>query len=272
MNLFEPNRSGVLVEGCAGMAALSWHLFGMVPPVSYKGGKRSYAADIAAALGLRAPERIVLVEASWHVACALRVCWSAELRALSAERYAEWAEDEAAQRERWTAMLGNWPADEVEAGIQWLWMRPRTVAMREPHVTTTVASNYCSRDRLVPPRPRRGLDFPRRPLLQATPDVSVQVVHGSIVDVAPIPGATIYLDPPYVGTCGYAADLTLGDLLAVVERWRAAGCVVGASEQAGVGEPDEVFEPRRRGPGSRNMAGTPERLSIWRPVREDVPR
>lgn len=247
------------------MAALTWCSHDMVPPVKYKGGKRSYAADIARHLGVWRPAEALLVEASWHVACALRVAWDPELRAMAAARYEAWAEPEEAQRERWSAMLGDWPADPVEAGIQWLWMRPRTVPMREPHVTRARG------DWLRRVDSRGGssytLDAPGPALSRPLPDMRVTVLHADVRDVEPVPGAVLYLDPPYLGTTGYAADLPRDGVIATAARWRDAGCVVGVSETEPMPGAAEVHDLRHR--GARARAGiaalTPERLTVLRP-------
>jgi hypothetical protein len=44
------------------------------------------------------------------------------------------------------------------------------------------------------------------------------------------PGTICYMDPPYVGTTGYASDLPRADVVALARRWAAAGAVVCISE------------------------------------------
>jgi hypothetical protein len=44
------------------------------------------------------------------------------------------------------------------------------------------------------------------------------------------PGTVAYMDPPYVGTTGYASDLPRADVVALARRWAAAGAVVAISE------------------------------------------
>jgi hypothetical protein len=44
------------------------------------------------------------------------------------------------------------------------------------------------------------------------------------------PGTVCYMDPPYVGTTGYASDLPRADVVALARRWAAAGAVVCISE------------------------------------------
>jgi hypothetical protein len=44
------------------------------------------------------------------------------------------------------------------------------------------------------------------------------------------PGTVAYMDPPYVGTTGYASDLPRADVVALAQRWAAAGATVCISE------------------------------------------
>ena len=44
------------------------------------------------------------------------------------------------------------------------------------------------------------------------------------------PGTVCYMDPPYLGTTPYAADLPRADVVALARRWAAAGAVVVISE------------------------------------------
>jgi hypothetical protein len=44
------------------------------------------------------------------------------------------------------------------------------------------------------------------------------------------PGTVAYMDPPYQGTTGYAADLGRAEVVALARRWDAAGAVVCISE------------------------------------------
>jgi len=54
------------------------------------------------------------------------------------------------------------------------------------------------------------------------------------------PGTVAYMDPPYVGTTGYAADLPRAEVVALARRWAAAGAVVCVSEAEAI--PDLVAE------------------------------
>lgn len=55
--------------------------------------------------------------------------------------------------------------------------------------------------------------------------------RGCALEVEPIPGSLLYLDPPYAGTTGYGPhDLTRDQVLEIAGRWRDAGCRVAISE------------------------------------------
>ncbi len=54
------------------------------------------------------------------------------------------------------------------------------------------------------------------------------------------PGTMVYMDPPYVGTTGYASDLPRADVVALARRWAAAGATVCISEAEAI--PDLVVE------------------------------
>ncbi len=58
----------------------------------------------------------------------------------------------------------------------------------------------------------------------------VEVVHGDVRKVRPIPGARVYFDPPYLGCPRYAMTLPRVDVLSVARRWSDAGCRVLVSE------------------------------------------
>ena len=261
-------RTPVLVEGCAGMAAVSWAAFGMTPPVSYQGGKRGYAADILRHLRIWRPERIVLVETDPWVAAALRCAWSAPDRARAVAICRESAEPEERQRARWNALreamqAGRLAPDSPDAGAIWLWMRPRTVPFVQPHEAR--ASDWMPRAHPRDGSSQWAIGAPATSLARPLPPCRVEVRCASIADQAPIPGAILYLDPPYQGTTGYAdgATLTRAEVLAAAGRWRDAGCAVGVSEAEPLSGHARALTKRGR---VRSFGSTAEHLSIWSPA------
>jgi hypothetical protein len=61
-------------------------------------------------------------------------------------------------------------------------------------------------------------------------DTSTATISYGSDDVKLPPDVVVYIDPSYVGTTGYAADLPRADVVALARRWAAAGAVVAISE------------------------------------------
>jgi hypothetical protein len=80
--------------------------------------------------------------------------------------------------------------------------------------------------------------------LEALPVPLPAIIHpdARAVDPGPAlpPGTVAYMDPPYVGTTGYASDLPRAEVVALARRWAAAGAVVCISEAEAI--PDLVAE------------------------------
>jgi hypothetical protein len=76
--------------------------------------------------------------------------------------------------------------------------------------------------------------------LEALPVPLPALIHpdARAVDPGPAlpPGTVAYMDPPYVGTTGYAADLPRAEVVALARRWAAAGAVVCISEAEAIPE------------------------------------
>jgi hypothetical protein len=76
--------------------------------------------------------------------------------------------------------------------------------------------------------------------LEALPVPLPALIHpdARTVDPGPAlpPGTVAYMDPPYVGTTGYAADLPRAEVVALARRWAAAGAVVCISEAEAIPE------------------------------------
>lgn len=264
-----------LVEGCAGSAALSLHLLGGKPPVHYQGGKRGYVEAITDELGL-APglvDRFVLIEPGpWGVAWALWRDRSALRETIA--RVRGWERVDPARLWRDLARLPV-PADLVERVARWavlqLWSwgaKPiverggrwgthgfnRSNAYRAEFNARAAARGH---DTTRWAKRSRRLDW-LADGLAALPDLSrVEVVQTWIQDYAPIPGALLYLDPPYHRTTiDYAHDLPRPKVAAVARAWHRAGCAVAVSEQSAIDELDgwgAVKLPRERGFGRQNF-------------------
>ena len=250
-------RDGTFVELYAGMAAVTWSLAGGVPPVCYMGGKRRQAADILRLMALAPGDvrRVVLVEADPTVAAVLRFLFGprdAHRRAIAAWQTLALAGADA-QHDMFTAFVDEGFADLPEhlAATRWLWMRNRTLPQVQPQ--SACASSWKGQ-RGGGTRTHWGLDNPSQGLarLAALP-WPVDVVCAKASEVAPIPGAVAYLDPPYVGTNGYAVapDEAVEN---VAERWCSAGADAYVSEGRPVpgGTPYPIAgRDTDRGPGNQ---------------------
>ena len=73
---------------------------------------------------------------------------------------------------------------------------------------------------------RLSVDHAALPTLPATIAPDAREVHPPALP----PGTIAYVDPPYVGTTGYASDLPRSEVVALARRWHAAGAVVCISE------------------------------------------
>lgn len=92
--------------------------------------------------------------------------------------------------------------------------------------------------------------------------VERDVRHGDAAELEPVPGALVYLDPPYQGATGYGWDCPRKQVLDLAKRWATAGAVVAVSEAVPLELPGWHHLDLTR-PG-----GKPEWLTISRaPVR-----
>jgi len=70
-------------------------------------------------------------------------------------------------------------------------------------------------------------------------EVQAALIHPDARTVDPPalpPGTVAYMDPPYVGTTGYADDLPRAEVVALARRWAAAGATVAISEAEPIAE------------------------------------
>ena len=259
--------SGTLVELCAGTASVSlWALARCSPLTGYMGSKRRWAPALVQALGVDRPSRVVLVDAGpwgdvWSV---LRVH---DHRWRVAAQLDAWAGQDVAAL--WERLVVEPPPTDTPAWriAQFLWLQARAAGCipvwwsvehgrwRSPTgaVDPERSMDLARRTTGLPDRVgratskgiapsvagRRGFGSGRRTAaliasrvraLDALPWGRIEVVHGDLRNVEPIPGATVYLDPPYVGCPRYAALCPRADVLRVARRWADAGCRVAVSE------------------------------------------
>lgn len=231
-----------LVELCAGSAAVSLrYLFGRArPPLAYQGGKRGYADQILAAMGLRPGQgrdaEIVLCEPGpWGEAWDL---WRTPAgRADTIERLRAWADED--PRALWERLRSApVPADAAERVATWAVLQFWNFARMPVTVAATwgVQGLNATEAYRREMRPETGSRDVRLPImiadLAALPDLSrLTVFRCDAADVPPLPGAVCYIDPPYAGTtCAYGHGLERSRVVEIAERWRAAGAHVFVSE------------------------------------------
>lgn len=262
-----------LVELCAGSAALSLRLLsGCRPLAPYSGGKGRWANRIASQMALGAPERCVLVDPG---------PWGAVWRDLHAHRAQvqarldEWAAVQIQPHYGPRQIFDRIKAEPVpdDPGeriarfllLQTLSFRSKPVGVRDGRWVCDVYSKTHGEGLAL--SGGWGEVKPQLPKLARTLRNLRRLdrIEGHqclAQDIEPIPGAVVYLDPPYAGTTGYGPDdLTREQVLALAARWRAAGCRVAISEA----EPIPGYRAIRLGDQARSsgLSGTGEGRVEW---------
>lgn len=238
----------ILVELCAGTASVSlWAMARCSPLTGYMGSKRRWASALVQALEVDRPDRVVLVDAGpwgdvwsvlqsheqrWRVAAQLDAWVGQDLPAL------------------WARLVVEPPPDAQPAWrvAQFLWLQARaagTIPVWWSHETQRWESPTGSRTEAAHARRGsaytaggrgcRGVQTPatiasRVRALDVLPWDRIEVVHGDARYVEPVRGATVYLDPPYVGCPRYAALFPRAHVVEHACRWVDAGARVAISE------------------------------------------
>ena len=237
-----------MVELCCGTAVVSLFALGgasrAAQPglVGYMGGKRRWAGDIAALLGAgdQRPDHVLLVDAGpWGDV------WSTLAsplgRAATAGHLTGWAGMDPS--DLWSDLVSRPPALSPSLrAAQYLWIQARSasgIPVWWDHTRCrweAPSSSRASRRACQKQRGRGGILDPRtvaqRIMALDTLDWGrVEVIHGDARDIAPIPGASLYIDPPYDGAPRYASVLPRDAVVSLIGRWSAAGCRVLVSER-----------------------------------------
>ena len=234
-------RVPVFVELCAGTAALSLRLARSKarPPVSRMGAKTGYADAILARMGLQAgqgADGYLWCEPDAGVRLLLHAYTDRRLARAAAEVVRGWAEDE--PRALWERLRAEGPVKAPE---------PREVARecllhRWSFSERGPAAGYggpgtpggmmgARRDEALGcQRPAERLDD-----LPGLPGCIVP--DATEVEPERLPaGSWVYIDPPYVGTTGYAHDLPRAEVVRLARLWRDAGAHVAISEAEPIAE------------------------------------
>ena len=223
----------LFVELCAGTAALSLALHGgrhARPPVSRMGSKAGYASVILATLGLRPGQgaaRYLWCEPDDGCRLMLIAYTDAALRREAAAVTRGWSDEE--PRALWTRLRdegpvrgcpATWAGGEVDPRevARWAWLAVKSYRQGDPDSGGPV-DWYSSPDGTAD-------------TLDTIPSLCATITDDArTVKPAQLPPGTIaYMDPPYIGTTGYAADLPRADVVGLARRWSDAGAWVVISE------------------------------------------
>lgn len=279
----------ILVELCAGSAAVSlrWLRSGAKPPLAWQGGKRGYADAILRAMGQQPGagrgHDVVLVEPGpWGEAWEL---WRTEAgRLLTIDRLRAWQDED--PRTLWDRLRRAPVPGDVEERVAvwavlqyWKFGRFPVRPKGEEWVMEggfNAADAYNVQYRAGRPEDHNAIsEASLRSLvvsLSHLPDLTrLTVLRCRAEDVAPIPGALVYIDPPYRGTtCAYGHDLP--DVEALALRWRASGCAVTVSESKPLALPGWHAHrlPRSSGFGRTWSKQQEEWLTMSRPAAGQI--
>lgn len=238
----------VLVELCAGSAAVSLRALGQKTPLRWLGGKQGYADQILQAMFL-APgdgqvEEVVLAEPGpWADAWEL---WRAEG---GLETTIEWltAWQGIDPRELWETLVASHPGELTHRVAAWAvlmywgWGAKPVRAVGEKWKGHSFDHAGVYRRDIANAKRAQGLKYDTAPnmtldrLAAKLQALDLQRLHPTIYrdafDVPVIPGAVAYIDPPYQGTtCAYGHELPRERVVELAERWAAGGAIVYVSE------------------------------------------
>ena len=220
----------LFVELCAGTAAVSLMLHGgrhARPPVPRMGSKRKYAHAILECVGLRpgqGAERYLWCEPDDGCRAMLGAYTDRRILDAAVAIMRGWADED--PRELWYRLQAEGPVKGADGPEVARWIQRAVWSYVQGDVRTGFFG------------PDRG----RWPVTTATatatalsrvPDIPAATVAPDARKVDPprIPDGTIaYIDPPYVGTTGYADALPRTEVVALARRWADAGAWVVVSE------------------------------------------
>lgn len=223
-------RIPLLVELCAGTAALSLRLeqAGARPPVSRMGAKTGYADAILALIGLEPgdkAERYLWCEPDAGVRLLLEAYRSASLAAEAAAIIRGWAHEE--PRALWDRLRAEGPPRCPEAREVARWLNSEAWGNLGRYMGPDRPSS-CHPPGWVASITSQGLAERADGLGGLPADITED---GRTLEPPPLPsGAVCFIDPPYIGTTGYGHDLSRADVVAMAQRWAAAGATVLVSE------------------------------------------
>jgi hypothetical protein len=262
------------IELTCGGAAVSISLLGgerARPLVGWRGSKAKYAPAILDALGL-APgmgaESVHLNDAGgWGNA------WKTLTRPDLADRVADtldrWAGSD--QEEVWRLATAGDDWVNGEDSARWLVGIYHNFLNRPPNRSGTTTTGFRSDAGNGKPADLGSVALLVRQTSRFFPEVTHASRHGAM-DV-PVPacaeGWVVYIDPPYVGTMGYADDLSRSDVIKVARRWVQVGATVGVSEGVPLLQLGRGWTPVRitgvRSSRTQSSKSAEEWVTVYRP-------
>lgn len=224
----------LFVELCAGTAALSLRLARSKarPPVSRMGAKTGYADAILARMGLQAgqgADGYLWCEPDAGVRLLLHAYTDRRLARAAAEVVRGWADEE--PRALWERLKAEGPvrAPKPREVARWAFVAGAAYRRGFP------GSGFDPAHERVARGEKWGSGDPRTVapvIFDALPELPGCIVPDATeVEPERLPeGSWAYIDPPYVGTTGYAHDLPRAQVVRLARLWRDAGAHVAISE------------------------------------------
>ena len=233
-----------LVEGCAGLAAVTLRaVAGQVAiPWARPGSKVGYAARILELAGVPAgwrPSRVTWAEPAADCRVMLAAYARRDVMLEAAAWCRRWGAEhgEEAQRRLWEELRAEGPPDEAAADMGREVARVAAVQARTVSQASLRGLGGRTRGDWMPVRHSvSGRQYPNDAPAEKLERIGLArwpavALARDVREIEPRGGALLYLDPPYAGTMGYGAgDLGREEVLALAERWRAAGAMVVISE------------------------------------------
>ena len=220
------------VELCAGTAAVSLRLHHprARPPVSRMGAKTGYADTILRVLGLRPgqqADRYVWCEPDPGVRLLLHAYTDRELATAAADIIRGWEDED--PRALWERLRAEGPAvcPPVDARevARWSWIVGHVDA-HETNLKPQYDPDYSGPWNPCKPSVWLAERYTNAPTLPATIADDARAIDPPQLP----PGVVVYIDPPYLGTTGYAHAFPRSEWLPLVRAWRASGATVCVSE------------------------------------------
>jgi len=223
------DRVPIFVELCAGTAALSLRLEHprARPPVSRMGAKTGYADVILRCMGLRpgqGADRYLWCEPDAGVRLLLHAYRDRELATAAADIIRGWQDED--PRALWERLRAEGPAvcPPVDAREVARWAAIQANTQKSGGFDAMTVGGPSNR------RPMRMEDLASRNAWSITLPATIADDARAIDPPQLPPGVVVYIDPPYLGTTGYAHTFPREEWVPVVQRWQEAGALVVVSE------------------------------------------